>query len=435
MKSHTVLRSIFVFGLLFCHLNTIAQYKVYTQDISNFWEAYDSIQTTDNKDKQIDILQRLYVGRGTVGLRDFMELRGGTPEIWQKFINEDKERFEKIRPYTLTVLEQKKMIDKGLENLKILYPDFKDADVFFAIGIGNSGGTIKGNHVLIGCEVMANEQPDWAVQIVLHEFIHTQQVEATSGHLLAHTIYEGMADFISELVNDKEIAAMHPNGHIAFAQNNKDDLWKSFKKYIYANDDYNYHGWLYGNGGQTINGINMDDLGYGMGYLICKSFYENATNKKAAIKEMLTTYFTDENARSFLLKSGFVPEKDLKYVKNFEFKPLDIKNGKKIKKITYGYKVKRDNIEFIIKSKDIPFKVKSLSVAGIFNNWNPKSKDYQMHLEKGKYVLRLPKANFENGQKHYFKFVANENSWLQPPIEAKNSEKDASGNLNLYLEL
>ncbi len=47
------------------------RYKVYTEDITHFWEAYDSIQTTNNKDKQIDILQRLYVDRETAGLKDF----------------------------------------------------------------------------------------------------------------------------------------------------------------------------------------------------------------------------------------------------------------------------------------------------------------------------------------------------------------------------
>ena len=87
-----------------------AQYRVYTEDVTHFWEAYDSLQTTQDKEVQIDILQKLYVDRGTQGLREFMQLRGGTPERWQMFIEQDPERFEKIRPYTLSVLEQKKMI-------------------------------------------------------------------------------------------------------------------------------------------------------------------------------------------------------------------------------------------------------------------------------------------------------------------------------------
>jgi len=191
---------------------------------------------------------------------------------------------------------------------------------------------------------------------------------------------------------------------------------------------------MYGNGGQTLNGVNMNDLGYGMGYLICKSYYENASDKQAAIKEMLTAELTDEYARNFLLESGFVPKKDIKFVQNFEFAPLAIKEGKKVRQVQYGYKVQGEEIEFIVKSKDIPFAVESLAVAGNFNQWNPKAEGYQLQLEKGKYILRLPKDDFTAGKKYYFKFVANGNNWLQPPIKAKNKESDGGGNINLFLE-
>jgi hypothetical protein len=412
-----------------------AQYKVHTEDLTNFWEAYDSIQKTIDKAKQIDILQRLYVDRGTQGLKYFMESRGGKPEIWQKLIEQEKKRFETIRPYTLSVLDQKAEIDKGLEKFKSLYPDFKDADVYFTIGIGNSGGTVYGQNVLIGCEVMANEEPDWAVQIVLHEFVHTQQSHETSGHVLSHSIHEGMADFISELTTNKSIADLYPGGHIAFAIKNEKELWELFKKYISSNDKYNYHGWLYGNGGITLNGINMNDLGYGMGYLICKRYYENASNKKEAIKTMLTLNLTDENARQFLLDSGFVPKKDIEFVKNFEFKPLEIELNKNIKKVVYGYKIKKNRVEFRINAKDIPFEVETLSVAGSFNNWNPKAEGFKMQKVKSYYVLSIPKSEFNQGNKYQFKFVANDNSWLQPPLEAENAVSDNSGNKNLVLQL
>jgi hypothetical protein len=199
-----ILKQVLAWGITLLSLQAQSQYKVYTVDITNFWEAYDSAQTTTDKDRQIDFFQRLYVERGTVGLKEFMELRGSKAEIWQMFINDDKERFERIRPYTLSVLNQKNIIDNSLEKFKTLYPDFKDGDIFFTIGIGNSWGTEKDNHVLIGSEVMATNKPDWAVPIVMHEFVHTQQNQETSGHVLSQTIYEGMADFVSELTIDNE---------------------------------------------------------------------------------------------------------------------------------------------------------------------------------------------------------------------------------------
>ncbi len=49
--------------------------RVYTSDITNFWTAYDSIQTTDDLVEQIDFMQSLYINPGTIGLRAFMLLR------------------------------------------------------------------------------------------------------------------------------------------------------------------------------------------------------------------------------------------------------------------------------------------------------------------------------------------------------------------------
>ncbi|TDE48401.1 hypothetical protein [Flavobacterium sp. GT3P67] len=44
---------------------------------------------------------------------------------------------------------------------------------------------------------------------------------------------------------------------------------------------------------------NLPDQGYWIGYQICKSYYENATDKKQAIKEMLNI----KNYKVFLEKS------------------------------------------------------------------------------------------------------------------------------------
>ena len=49
--------------------------KVFTTDIDNFWIAYDSIQTTTDSLMQIDFIQKLYIDKGTKGLRSFMVLR------------------------------------------------------------------------------------------------------------------------------------------------------------------------------------------------------------------------------------------------------------------------------------------------------------------------------------------------------------------------
>jgi hypothetical protein len=60
--------------------------KVFTADIDNFWTAYDSIQTTKDSLKQIDFIQKLYIDKGTKGLKTFMAVRNYTAPLWVQLI-------------------------------------------------------------------------------------------------------------------------------------------------------------------------------------------------------------------------------------------------------------------------------------------------------------------------------------------------------------
>ena len=73
-----------------------------------------------------------------------------------------------------------------------------------------------------------------------------------------------------------------------------------------------------------------------MGYRICKAYYENAKDKKQAIKDIIEMdVSSDEKAREFLIKSGYVPKADLVWIKNFKFRQIkELKKG--VKLIQYG---------------------------------------------------------------------------------------------------
>lgn len=60
--------------------------------------------------------------------------------------------------------------------------------------------------------------------------------------------------------------------------------------------------WLY-NGSQAPNG--NADLGYYMGYEICKSYYQNSKNKKTGLKEIIELECIKENVIKFLEKSKY----------------------------------------------------------------------------------------------------------------------------------
>lgn len=424
------------FALLMPFSSLQAQIEVITSDISNFWTAFDSVQTTQDAAKQTEFIQKLYLDKATFGLKYAVSSSNANVENWVEMINNSKEQLLRIRPFTLSVLSQKPKIDAKIDRFKALYPDFKKGNIYFVIGTGIFGGRVSEGHLIIGAEKMASEKADWAVPIVLHEYVHTQQ-KLENDALLSHSIMEGMADFIAELVDERNLAEVYPGSHIDFGNKNEKAVWTEFKKIMGSSEKGFFFDWVYGTKGVAINGTYMKDLGYFMGYKICKSYYAQAADKTKALKDMIEMDFSkEENAKAFLLKSGYVPKKDQKFVENLVFAPVVLKE-RKIKKVQYGYAIKGENIVFTFelpKSEDIS-KVKKVTIAGSFNSWHPNDDKWVLTFQKDrKYEFTTPKSTFDKGKIHMFKFVINGSNWQNPPETALNMDDGGDNNLTLVVE-
>lgn len=429
--------------IAFLSVSAKAQSVIHTADITHFWQAFDSIQTTEDENKKIIFIQKYYLEKASAGLKYTTKptyLDGKNPygaKDWLKYISENTEKLNRIRPYTLFSLDQQKeLLQTKFKYFKELYPEFNNVDVYFVLGIGDFGGNVNNRSVIISAEVMASEKPDWGVSMVLHEFVHTMQTLKNDA-LLQHCILEGTADFVAEIVNQKSLTETYPGGYIDFGNKNEKAVWEDFKKYISSNEiDGKYYDWIYGSKGRNINGTQIKDLGYFIGYTFCRAYYKNAKNKKQALKEIIEwDLSTLEKARDFLLKSKYVPKKDLKFIQNFKFAPV-VEIKKNIKKELYGYKTTTDEIIFIYKlgkSEDEKL-ISKLTVAGDFNSWNPNEENYKLKLIKNRtFELRFPKSKFEKDKNYGFKFVKNGENWLGIPENAKNIDTE-SGNLILKIE-
>src|SRR5215204_6367022 len=146
---------IIVFSLVTLSLSSKAQndQKVFTSDIDNFWIAYDSIQTTKDSLKQIEFIKKLYIDKGTKGLKAFMAVRDYSAELWVKLIRIYPKFWNSIRPNTFTVKSFAQEIETSIKKFQELYPDLKDANMYFTIGGLRSGGTTMNNMVLVGTEI------------------------------------------------------------------------------------------------------------------------------------------------------------------------------------------------------------------------------------------------------------------------------------------
>ena len=294
--------------------------KIFTSDIDNFWKAYDSIQTTKDYSKRIDIINKLYIDKGTKGLKAFMKARNYTDTLWVALIEKLPKYWNSLRPNTLKIREKEMEMEQAIDRFKNLYPELKDAEMYFTIGGLRSGGTTKGNMVLIGAEI-ATADPfvdvseftnDWLPQVFakqtnenivslnIHEYVHTQQKNGAK-NVLGESIREGACDFISELSVERTL-----NSHyLIYGRKHLKEVKEQFRLEMFSSQ---YKNWL-SNGGQMGE---KSDLGYFIGYEICHHYYKNAKNKSKAIKEIINLdYSNKQDVLTFLRESKFYSDKEL----------------------------------------------------------------------------------------------------------------------------
>jgi hypothetical protein len=292
--------------LIFCIFWTFQIYasKIYTSDITNFWIAYDSIQIANSHPQKIKFISDLYIKKATNGLEDFIAAREFSAEEWVKIIEAYPKYWKSVRPQTLSILKNIESLENLSKKFKEIYPGFIEPEIYFTIGCLRSGGTTTKGRILIGAEIGAadnttesSELSSWLknvfkansgiVQLVAHEMNHTQQFESPDSlnTLLSQTIKEGSCDFIAELIINRQYVAPHTNYGVTHT--------KTLLKEFYKNkDEVSFDNWLY-NGAKSKK--KPADLGYYIGYEICKTYYENSPDKSKAIKEIVQLDWLDKN--------------------------------------------------------------------------------------------------------------------------------------------
>lgn len=263
-----------------------------TQDINNFWRAFDLFK----KDTTINPFGSKYINIGSAGLKGFIPNRIKSADNLFAVVKERKAEYEKVRAATLQITEKEKQCRSIFYALKYWYPDAQYPPVYFVIGAYNSGGTFSEDGVIIGAEKQTdiNNIP----YIVAHEAIHFQQKTwSENPTLLQQSIVEGSADFLGELISGVNTNQQVNN----YGDKHEEKLCKEFVAHM---DRTDYTDWLYG---VSKRDDRPNDLGYWIGYKITKQYFEKATDKKQAVKDILS--ITDY--KSFLIKSGYL----LKYMK------------------------------------------------------------------------------------------------------------------------
>lgn len=274
------------------------QDNVVSTDIDNFWTAYDSIVGEKDSLKQIELINSLYIEKGSAGLKAIMEVRNYNASQYVEMINNYPKFLLSIRPNTLRSKSIAKELNRGIEGLAAIYPHLKPAKIYFTIGCMRTNGTTRDSLVLVGSELaMADSKTDisefeghskeWLetffgtnpiedlVLLTVHEYVHTQQ-NPIPDELLYKVLYEGVAEFVSV----RAMAVPSATPAIEFGKNNP-AVREKFEREMFYERAYD---WLWNN---SPNEFGIRDLGYYVGYAIAEKHYEKATNKQEAIRELI----------------------------------------------------------------------------------------------------------------------------------------------------
>lgn len=285
-----------------------------TSDIRNFWSAYDEVQKINNEEQKISIFQKLYVDKATPGLKDFIQSRNFTSEQWIESFELKPKFWNSIRIKTENIQNNFKNIEDLYHKFSQLYEGFSPPKIYFTVGNLKGGGTVINGNLIIGSELAASDKTvDYSelsknyqdrmkinsgvIFLTAHELVHTQQnLKGTTTNLLGLCLKEGSADFIAELLTGKNVEAPY----IEYGLQHQNSLWNDFQKEM---NGENFQNWL--SNTATIKD-RPADLGYFIGYIITKRFYERSKEKKSAVKTIMNLDFSNTaETESFLDKSGY----------------------------------------------------------------------------------------------------------------------------------
>lgn len=141
-------------------------------------------------------------------------------------------------------------IRNGIQRFRIIYPDLKPSTIYYTMGVLRFPKTSYDDLALIGSEfamgdksTVTNEFPDnlnyvkkyftinpseYLDYLNIHEYLHTQQNTAPE-NILSQSLFEGIADFITSKVTNKNA----PFKYYEFGLQNEAKLKTAYEKEMF----------------------------------------------------------------------------------------------------------------------------------------------------------------------------------------------------------
>lgn len=329
------MKNITLIGLLFLNFNFCQSQNLIVKDLGNFKEMFLGLSKAKTKEDTLNLIRKIVLGKGTETFKEYIKLKEGQSNY--KIENEYLRVIRLYPKYYSSVIKQSeifktkkliKKVNKVYETLIKSYPEAKIKPNYICVGIMDDGGKSFETGQYIGLELFAcNENADISElisnpvmlnylkatsfdliridELILHELIHLSQFKGDNKFLqnfrgtikYIPLLGEGGAAFITDLLF-KFKATIGPGTFNAeqfeYCEQNKSKLWNDYKN---LNDIGLIGDFFYKN----TSLYPVRSVGYYLGYQVCKQYYDKATDKKKAIREIIEVTDYDK----LVVESGF----------------------------------------------------------------------------------------------------------------------------------
>jgi hypothetical protein len=271
---------------------------IHIEDVERFYKVYDAA----DGHPRAEALQQ-YIDQGSEGLRYFARARNTTGARIADEISRHPELYLNARRCMDVLPRVRSRVALVLRKLKQLYPAANLQPVTVLVGRGRPVAIADAEHgVQLALEGMCDVAPssqasleDRFVHIIAHEYGHVQQFIAFDNDphptVLGGSLMEGAAEFNAEMTS----GAVSNYEQAAFAKGREKEIETAFVK---DEDSDDLSRWLYNRNSQAHG-----DLGYWVGYRICKAYYQHARDKRQAFRDILEI----SDPKLFLAESGWYP--------------------------------------------------------------------------------------------------------------------------------
>jgi hypothetical protein len=272
--------------------------EIHIEDVERFYRIYDAANGSPTAEQ----LQHDYIDAGSEGLHALARLRNVTGARIAETLARNPKIYSNAKRCMAVLPRVKERVRVALGKLGRLNPEARFPPVTVAVsrgkpaGIGYPDTGIQiGLEALCAADFMNPNVEDRFVHVISHEYVHVQQAPALAARedltVLERSLVEGGAELISELISGLAGQAHFPG----LTTGREKEIEKAF---LADQDKTDLAAWL---DNSTLE--KPGDLGYWVGHRIAKSYYQHATDKRQALRDI----FQMTDAKAFLAKSGWYP--------------------------------------------------------------------------------------------------------------------------------